>query len=119
MMHNNGTRINHKRVERIWREEGLKLPKKQVKKRRIYKDFPQCLQFVPTAPAPIILLLHLRMIRKLWVCTAEFDGYKSNRWVHLNINLVASCRFRVYPARISREYQNTHRCISCNHYIGS
>jgi len=30
MIRNEGTRINHKRVERIWREEGLKLPKKQI-----------------------------------------------------------------------------------------
>jgi transposase InsO family protein len=36
MMRNNGRRINHKRVERIWREEGLKLPKKQIKKRRLW-----------------------------------------------------------------------------------
>ncbi len=36
MMRNNGRKINHKRVERIWREEGLKLPKKQLKKRRLW-----------------------------------------------------------------------------------
>ncbi len=36
MMRNNGRNINHKRVERIWREEGLKLPKKQQKKRRLW-----------------------------------------------------------------------------------
>lgn len=36
MMRNNGRNINHKRVERIWREEGLKLPKKQSKKRRLW-----------------------------------------------------------------------------------
>ena len=34
MMRNEGKRINHKRVERIWREEGLKLPSKQPKKRQ-------------------------------------------------------------------------------------
>ena len=36
MMNNSGTIINHKRVERIWREEGLQLPKKQTKKQRIW-----------------------------------------------------------------------------------
>ncbi len=36
MMRNNGRKINHKRVEQIWREEGLKLPKKQSKKRRLW-----------------------------------------------------------------------------------
>jgi hypothetical protein len=27
-----GWQVNHKRVERIWREEGLKVPKKQPKR---------------------------------------------------------------------------------------
>jgi transposase InsO family protein len=30
-----GWRVNHKRVERIWREEGLRVPRKQRKKRRL------------------------------------------------------------------------------------
>ncbi len=47
MMRNNGTRINHKRVERIWREEGLKLPKKQVKKRRIWMNDGSCVRLRP------------------------------------------------------------------------
>ena len=31
-----GWRVNHKRVERIWRREGLKVPKKQPKRRRLW-----------------------------------------------------------------------------------
>ncbi len=31
-----GWRVNHKRVERIWREEGLKVPKKQPKRKRLW-----------------------------------------------------------------------------------
>jgi putative transposase len=30
-----GWKVNHKRVERLWREEGMQVPKKQHKKRRI------------------------------------------------------------------------------------
>jgi putative transposase len=44
MMRNNGTLINHKRVERIWREEGLKLPKKQPKKRRLWMNDGSCIR---------------------------------------------------------------------------
>jgi len=44
MMRNDGTLINHKRVERIWREEGLKLPKKQVKKRRLFLNDGSCVR---------------------------------------------------------------------------
>ena len=42
MMRNNGRRINHKRVERIWREEGLKQPQKQTRKRRLWHDDGSC-----------------------------------------------------------------------------
>lgn len=31
-----GWHVNHKRVERIWREEGLKVPRKQPKRRRLW-----------------------------------------------------------------------------------
>jgi transposase InsO family protein len=44
MMRNEGRIINHKRVERIWREEGLKLPKKQTKKRRLYLGDGDCVR---------------------------------------------------------------------------
>lgn len=36
MLHNDGWRVNHKRVERIWRQEGLKVPAKQPKRRRLW-----------------------------------------------------------------------------------
>jgi putative transposase len=36
MMVNEGYQINHKRVYRIWREEGLKKPKKQPKRARLW-----------------------------------------------------------------------------------
>lgn len=39
-----GWRVNHKRVERIWREEGLKVPAKQPKKSRLYFNDGSCLR---------------------------------------------------------------------------
>lgn len=42
MLRNDGILINHKRVERIWREEGLKLPRKQTKKRRLWMKDGSC-----------------------------------------------------------------------------
>ena len=44
MLRNEGILINHKRVERIWRQEGLKLPKKQVKKRRLWLTDGSCIR---------------------------------------------------------------------------
>jgi len=37
-----GWDINHKRVERIWRREGLKVPQKQPKRRRLWRDILEC-----------------------------------------------------------------------------
>jgi len=44
LLRNRGILINHKRVERIWREEGLKLPSKQSKRRRIFTSDGNCLR---------------------------------------------------------------------------
>lgn len=42
-----GWRVNHKRVERIWREEGLKVPKKQPKRKRLYFNDGSCIRLKP------------------------------------------------------------------------
>ena len=38
MLNNSGWHLNHKRVERIWRREGLKVPHKQKKKGRLWMN---------------------------------------------------------------------------------
>jgi putative transposase len=42
-----GWRVNHKRVERIWRREGLKVPKKQPKRSRLWLNDSSCIRFRP------------------------------------------------------------------------
>ena len=42
-----GWRINHKRVERIWRKEGLKVPKKQPKRSRLWLNDGSCIRLRP------------------------------------------------------------------------
>jgi len=44
---NKGWRVNHKRVERIWRREGLKVPKKQPKKGRLWLNDGSCIRLRP------------------------------------------------------------------------
>jgi len=39
--------VNHKRVERIWRREGLKVPKKQPKRSRLWLNDGSCLRLRP------------------------------------------------------------------------
>ena len=42
-----GWRVNHKRVERIWRQEGLKVPKKQPKRGRLWLRDGSCVRRRP------------------------------------------------------------------------
>ncbi len=42
-----GWHVNHKRVERIWREEGLKVPAKQRKRSRLYLNDGSCIRLRP------------------------------------------------------------------------
>jgi transposase InsO family protein len=43
-----GWSINHKRVERIWRREGLKVPQKQPKRGRLWLNDGSCLRLRPS-----------------------------------------------------------------------
>ena len=42
-----GWRVNHKRVERIWRKEGLKVPSKQPKRGRLWLNDGSCIRLRP------------------------------------------------------------------------
>ena len=42
-----GWRVNHKRVQRIWRKEGLKVPKKQPKRCRLWLNNGSCIRLRP------------------------------------------------------------------------
>lgn len=42
--------VNVKRVERIWRREGLKVPQKQPKKGRLWLNDGSCIRLRPTRP---------------------------------------------------------------------
>jgi transposase InsO family protein len=50
LLRNDGWRVNHKRVERIWRREGLKVPKKQPPRRRIWLTDGSCVRLRATRP---------------------------------------------------------------------
>jgi transposase InsO family protein len=42
--------VNHKRVERIWRQEGLKVPHKQPKRARLWLNDGSCIRLRPAHP---------------------------------------------------------------------
>ena len=50
LLRGEGWRINHKHVERIWREEGLKVPQKQPKRRRLWFNDGSCVRLRASYP---------------------------------------------------------------------
>lgn len=42
-----GWNVNHKRVERIWRQQGLKMPKKQPRRGRLWLNDGSCIRLRP------------------------------------------------------------------------
>ena len=47
MLRQEGWQVNHKRVERIWRREGLKVPQKQPKRGRLWLNDGSCIRLRP------------------------------------------------------------------------
>jgi transposase InsO family protein len=47
LLRTEGWRVNHKRVERIWRREGLKVPQKQPKRGRLWLNDGSCIRLRP------------------------------------------------------------------------
>ena len=47
LLRSEGWRVNHKRVERIWRREGLKVPKRQPKRGRLWLTDGSCIRLRP------------------------------------------------------------------------
>ena len=47
LLRNDGWVVNHKRVERIWRQEGLKVPQKQPKRGRLWLNDGSCIRLRP------------------------------------------------------------------------
>ena len=66
-----GWNVNHKRVERIWRREGLKVPQKQPKRSRLWLGDGSCIRLRPEYPGHV------------WsydfVQAHTYDGRKLNR----------------------------------------
>ena len=50
LLNNAGWHVSHRRVERIWRREGLKVPQKQAKKGRLWLNDGSCVRLRPEHP---------------------------------------------------------------------
>ena len=53
MLRSEGWHVNHKRVERLWREEGLKVPQKQPRRRRLWLNRSSCIRLRAERPSHV------------------------------------------------------------------
>jgi len=47
LLRSEGRKVNHKRVERLWRREGLKVPSRQPKRKRLWLNDGSCVRLRP------------------------------------------------------------------------
>ena len=47
LLRQEGWHVNHKRIERLWRQEGLKVPAKQPKRKRLWLNDGSCVRHRP------------------------------------------------------------------------
>ena len=50
LLRTSGSRVNHKKIERIWREEGLQLPERHKRRRRLYHKDSSIIRMRPNGP---------------------------------------------------------------------
>jgi putative transposase len=50
MLKEKGWQVGHNRIERLWRREGLKVPRKQAKRRRLWLNDASCVRLRPERP---------------------------------------------------------------------
>ena len=60
MLRIEGWGVNHKRVERIWRQEGLKVPQRQPKRGRLWLNDGSCIRLRPLYRGHVPLVVRLR-----------------------------------------------------------
>jgi putative transposase len=56
LLREEGWRVNHQRIERLWRQEGLKVPQKQPKRRRLWLNDGSCVRLRPAHKDQLIVI---------------------------------------------------------------
>jgi len=107
-----GWQVNHKRVERIWRREGLKVPKKQPKRRRLWLTDSASIRLRPTrrnhvwAYDFVLTRTHdgraVRMLTMLDEYTRECLAIKAGR--HFRAQDVLACLGELFVQKGVPEY---------------
>ena len=94
LLNNAGWCVNHKRVERIWRREGLKVPQKQRKKGRLWLNDGSCVRLKPARP------------NHVWSYDFVQDRTADGR-VYLTLNIIDDYTREALMIRVDRKLNST------------
>ena len=94
MLNNSGWHVNHKRVERIWRREGLKVPQKQPKKGRLWLNDGSCVRLRPERP------------NHVWSCDFVQDRTHDGR-VFRTLNIIDEYTKEALAIKVKRRLNST------------
>ena len=82
LLKNTGWQVNAKRVERIWRREGLKVPMKQPKRGRLWFNDGSCVRLRALRPNHMSGPMTLCMIEPMMVKHSEPSTFLTNTRVN-------------------------------------
>ena len=78
MLNTIGFEVNHKRVERIWKENGLKVPNKQPKRSRLWLNDGSCIRLRPE---------YRNHVWSYDFVTDQLINQKRIRWLNIIMNI--------------------------------
>ena len=86
LLHIEGWKVYHKKVERTWREEGLLLPQRHRKRRRLYHKDSLIIRLRPTHPNHVwaIDFVHVKLDNGRCYktrCGPSWMGTRGERWL--------------------------------------
>lgn len=94
LLNQSGWHVNHKRVERIWKREGLKVPPKQKKKGRLWLNDGSCIRLRPERPNH--------------VCSYDFMQYRTaDGRAYRILNIIDEFTREALMTRIDRKLNST------------
>ena len=94
MLNNSGWQVNHKRVERFWRREGLKAPQKHPKKGRLWLNDGSCVRLRPERP------------NHVW--SYDFVQDRTHEgWVYRTLSIIDEFTKEALVIRVNRKLNST------------
>ena len=111
LLQQEGWRVNHKRVERLWRREGLKVTAKQPKRGRLWLNDGSCLRLKPEFP------------NHVWSYDFVFERTQDGRAFRI-LNVIDEYTRECLAVKVKRhlDHEDVQECLTelfCSHGVNA